>query len=98
MRKSTVIYAIFCACLVWCVVCDPAFAVTVENLKEPIKALKKEIFGGWMFVLKIIILAVGVAFSAHHSSLGPLGIAVGIVLGIIFFDSYLGDGATGALV
>lgn len=98
MSKSTVIYAIVCACLVWCVMDSPAFAVTVETLKEPIKDFKKELFGGWMGLLKIGAPVAGLALSLFRFSPGPLAMGVGVGVGIVFFDKYLGDGATGALI
>lgn len=77
---------------------DPAFAVTVEALKEPMKNLKDDMFGGWMMAAKIGACVVGVVMSVARSSLTPFGLGIGTLAGITFMDKYLGDGATGALI
>lgn len=79
-------------------VTEPAFAVTIEKLQEPIKELKKEIFGGWMMAVKIISAAVGLIISIFRLSLMPFGIGAGLSVGIHFIDKWLGTGADGALI
>lgn len=98
MKISTVIYAIFCACLVWCVVDSPAFAVTIDTLKEPIKDFKSEIFGGWLGAVKIAAFAGGLVMSVARFTFAPAVTGIVATAGIHFFDKYLGDGATGALI
>lgn len=79
-------------------VTEPAFAVTIEKLQDPIKELKKEIFGGWMIAVKIISAAVGLIISIFRLSLMPFGIGAGLSVGIHFIDKWLGNGADGALI
>jgi hypothetical protein len=80
------------------IVSDPAFAVTVEKLQEPIANLKTEIFSGWMMVVKICAATAGIVISAFKGSLAPFGIGAGLSAGIHLYDSYLGTGADGALI
>lgn len=77
---------------------EPAVAVTIEKLQDPIKELKKEIFGGWMIAVKIISAAVGLIISIFRLSLMPFGIGAGLSVGIHFIDKWLGNGADGALI
>lgn len=77
---------------------DPVFAVTVERLQEPIRALKNDIFGGWMMAVKICAAAAGIIMSAFRGSLAPFGIGAGLSMGIHLYDQYLGNGADGALI
>lgn len=83
---------------VFFLVTEPAFAVTIEKLQEPIKELKKELFGGWMIAVKIISAAVGLIISIFRLSLLPFGIGAGLSVGIHFIDKWLGTGADGALI
>lgn len=77
---------------------NTTWAVTVTELVEPIKHLKTEIFSGWMTVVKICAAASGIILSAFRGSLVPFGIGAGLAAGIHLYDSYLGDGAAGALI
>ena len=77
---------------------DPAVAVTIEKLQEPITNLKTEIFSGWMMVVKICAATAGIVISAFKGSLAPFGIGAGLSAGIHLYDSYLGTGADGALI
>ncbi len=77
---------------------DSSWAVTVEGLQAPIVALKNEIFGGWMQVVKICAATSGIIMSAFRGSLTPFGIGAGLSAGIHLYDSYLGTGAAGALI
>jgi hypothetical protein len=77
---------------------DPVFAVTVAKLQDPIKDLKQELFGGWMNVVKVCSVVVGIVYSAVRFSLLPAGIGAGISASILFFDKWLGTGADGALI
>ena len=86
------------AFFVICLFTDPTWAVTVEKLQEPIKDLKKEIFGGWMVALQICAAAMGILLSIFRGSLAPFGIGGGITMGIHFLDKYLGDGSSGAFI
>lgn len=83
---------------VYCFLTEPVFAVTVEKLQEPIKELKKELFGGWMVAVKIISAAVGLIISIFRLSLLPFGVGAGLSVGIHFIDKWLGTGADGALI
>ena len=76
---------------------DPAFAVTVEALKEPIKEFKTEVFD-WMAGAKILGLVGGLVMAIFRFSAAPALTGVGVTAGIHFFDKYLGDGAAGALI
>jgi hypothetical protein len=76
---------------------DTASAITVENLKAPIVALKQEVFGGWMFVAKIGAFVMGVVLAIAQMSGMPFGIGCGISCAIHFMDSYIGDGS-GAVI
>lgn len=77
---------------------EPSFAVTVNELQEPIRQLKTEIFSGWMMAVKIGAAAAGIVLSAFRGSLAPFGIGAGLSIGIHLYDKYLGDGAVGALI
>jgi hypothetical protein len=77
---------------------DPALAVTVEKLQEPLQDLKKTIFSGWMMAVKICAAAAGIVLSAFKGSLAPFGIGAGLSMGIHLYDQYLGNGADGALL
>jgi len=76
----------------------PSYGVTVEALQEPIRSLKTNIFGGWMMPVQIMGLACAGALSFFKQTLIPFGVGIGTVAGINFFDTYLGDGAAGALI
>lgn len=91
-------YLILAFGFIYCFVTEPAFAVTIEKLQDPIKELKKEIFGGWMIAVKIISAAVGLIISIFRLSLMPFGIGAGLSVGIHFIDKWLGNGADGALI
>ncbi len=80
------------------VMISPSFGVTVEALKEPIKALKTNIFSGWMMPVQIVGMAASIVFSYMKQSLVPVGMGVGGVVSLNFFDGYLGDGAAGAVI
>lgn len=84
--------------LITCVIESPSFGVTVEALQTPIRNLKANVFGGWMMPVQILGLACACALSFFKQSLIPFGIGIGTVAGINFFDTYLGDGAAGALI
>ena len=92
------IFLSFCTATLFFMCADPAFAVTITKLQEPIRDLKSEIFGGWMMVVKIAAAAAGIILSAFRGSLAPFGIGAGISAGIHMFDKYLGSGAEGALI
>lgn len=77
---------------------DPTWAVTVNELIQPIQDLKSEIFNGWMTVVKICAAASGIIMSAFRGSLVPFGIGAGLSAGIHLYDSYLTDVAVGALI
>jgi hypothetical protein len=68
-----------------------AFGISVQALKAPMVALKKEAFD-WMFAVKVAAGVMGAAFSVARQSITPFGIGAGVVAGIQFFDTYLGDG------
>lgn len=101
MNQSQIKRAFFLAILfgfVYFYMTEPAFAVTIEKLQEPIKELKKELFGGWMIAVKIISAAVGLIISIFRLNLMPFGIGAGLSVGIHFIDKWLGNGADGALI
>ena len=87
--------ASYCLLSLWS---NEAFAVTVTELQEPIRELKKSIFGGWMMAVKICAAAAGIILSVFRGSLAPFGIGAGLTLGIHLYDQYLGTGADGALI
>lgn len=72
---------------------DCAEAVTVESLKAPIQDLRKEVFGGWMFVVKMISIVFGAIMVIVKQSIVPFGIGAGGAAGIHFGDKWLGDGS-----
>lgn len=92
--KCVVLLVTFLGCLL---VLEPSVAVTVRELEIPIKALKDELFGGWMIAVKIGAAAAGIVLSAFRGSLAPFGIGAGLSVGIHLYDKYLGD-AAGALI
>ena len=71
---------------------DTLQAVPLDTLREPMKAMKKEVWS-YMFAIKVGAAIVGAIGSAIQSSLTPLGIGAGITAGIHFFDGVIGDGA-----
>ena len=77
---------------------NPTWAITVAELQAPVAALKSEIFGGWMMVVKICAATSGIVLSAFRGSLTPFGIGAGLTAGIHLYDAYLGTGAAGALI
>lgn len=97
-QTKKIFYLILTFGFIYFLLMEPTFAVTIEKLQEPIKELKKEIFGGWMMAVKIISAAVGLLFSMFRLSLLPFGIGAGISVGIHFMDKWLGTGADGALI
>jgi hypothetical protein len=68
-----------------------AYAVA-GDLRAPMTALKTTIFGGWLWGVKVVAVAVGSAFAVAQQTITPFGIGAGIGAGIHFFDAYLGDG------
>lgn len=88
--------------LCWMMLLVVAFVTTdagaeVVSLQEPIKGLKKEMFGGWMHVVQIMACVVGAVVSVAKQSPVPLGVGAVITAGIKFFETFLGD-AGGALL
>ena len=77
---------------------NPSWAVTVKELAAPITALKAEIFGGWMMVVKICAAASGIVMSVFRGSLTPFAIGAGLAIGIHLYDGYLDAGAAAALI
>ena len=67
-------------------------AVPVDTLREPMQAMKKEVWS-YLFPIKVASVVVGSAFSLMRQSLMPFGIGAGISASIQFFDSVLGDGS-----
>jgi hypothetical protein len=84
--------------LLFSIATNPTWAVTVQELIEPIQNLKTEIFSGWMTVVKVCAAATGIVLSAFRGSLMPFAIGAGLSAGIHLYDSYLGDVAAGALI
>ncbi len=84
--------------LITIVMISPSFGVTVEALKAPITTLKTNIFNGWMMPVQIVGMASSIVFSYMKQSLVPVGMGVGGVVSLNFFDGYLGDGAAGAVI
>jgi type IV secretory pathway VirB2 component (pilin) len=84
--------------MITAVMMSPTFGVTVEALQAPVRNLKTTVFGGWMMPVQILGLACAGGMSFFKQSLVPFGVGVGTVAGINFFDTYLGDGAAGALI
>ncbi|WP_010303943.1 hypothetical protein [Candidatus Odyssella thessalonicensis] len=76
---------------------DCADAITVQSLKAPIQELKKEIFGGWMFVVQIISAVGGIVISVIAQSLKPLGWGGATAVTAHFYDKYIGDGKSGLI-
>ena len=97
-RRRTMLFAIFAILILSMFFTDSTWAVTIAELQAPIRALKSEIFGGWMMVVKICAVTSGIVLSAFRGSLTPFGIGAGLTAGIHLYDSYLGTGAAGALI
>ena len=72
---------------------DQLQAIPLDTLREPMKAMKKEVWS-YMYVIKVAATVVGGIFSVVQQSLTPLGIGAGITAGITFFDGVVGDGST----
>jgi hypothetical protein len=72
-------------------------AVPLESLREPMKAMKNEIWS-YMFAIKIGAAVMGCIMSVLNSSLTPLGLGIGISAAIQFFDSIIVNDAAAALV
>lgn len=96
--SHTTPYYIFGGLILAYILTAPCFGVTLDALQAPIRTLKSNIFGGWMIPVQILGLACSGAMSFFKQSLVPFGVGIGTVAGINFFDSYLGDGAAGALI
>ena len=98
MAKQNAPMLIVGGLLITIVMISPSFGVTVEALKDPIKNLKTNIFNGWMMPVQIVGMAASIVFSYMKQSLVPVGMGVGGVVSLNFFDGYLGDGAAGAVI
>ena len=85
-------------CFLYMVCTEPTWAVTVNELIQPVQGLKDEIFGGWMMVVKIGAAVAAIMFSIFKGSLVPLGIGAGLTAGIHLYDAYLVNAAAGALI
>ncbi len=84
--------------LIVCVTTAPAFGVTVEDLRAPIKDLKDTIFGGWMWIAKIGAAVGGCVMAVYQRDIIPLATGAAVGLGIHFYDGYFGDASAGALI
>lgn len=84
--------------LVVCVMTAPTFGVSVEALKAPVKALRDDIFGGWMWVAKIGAAVGGCVMAVYQRDIVPLATGAAVGLGIHFYDGYFGDPTAGALI
>lgn len=93
-----ILIAIFSSLILSVFFTEPTWAITVAELQAPVAALKNEIFGGWMQVVKICAATSGIIMSVFRGSLTPFGIGAGLTAGIHLYDSYLGTGAAGALI
>ena len=98
LQNQSGMYLLLSILLVGIFLSDTVYAVTVNELQAPIVALKSEIFGGWMMVVKICAATAGIVMSAFRGSLAPFGIGAGLAAGIHLYDAYLGTGAAGALI
>lgn len=83
--------------LIVCVMTAPTFGVTVETLKQPIKDLKHDIFGGWMWIAKIGAAVGGCVMAVYQRDIIPLATGAAVGLGIHFYDGYFSD-VNGALI
>ena len=97
-QTKTLIFSMLLIFLLCSFFTDPTYAVTVAELAAPIAALKSEIFGGWMMVVKICAATSGIILSVFRGSLVPFAIGAGLTMGIHLYDAYLGTGAAGALI
>ena len=84
--------------LIVCVMTAPTFGVTVAELKAPVKALRDDIFGGWMWVAKIGAAVGGCVMAVYQRDIVPLATGAAVGLGIHFYDGYFGDPTAGALI
>jgi hypothetical protein len=71
---------------------DALQAVPLDTLREPMKAMKKEVWS-YMYVVKVAAALVGGVMSVVQQNLMPMGVGGGIAAGIHFFDEVIGDGA-----
>lgn len=71
---------------------DSVSAGVVDNLREPMKALKSEV---WSYTNVIVIAAalIGAAGSAVKGSPAPFASGIAVAAGLTFFDSVIGDGS-----
>lgn len=91
--KKNVPTVVVCGSILWCLA-EPAFAIKVPELVEPVSDLKETIFGGWMWVPKIGAAVGGCLLAVYNQSIMPLATGAGVGLGIHFYDLYLkADGA-----
>jgi hypothetical protein len=84
--------------LIVCVMTAPTFGVSVEALKAPVKTLRDDIFGGWMWVAKIGAAVGGCVMAVYQRDIVPLATGAAVGLGIHFYDGYFGDPTAGALI
>ena len=84
--------------LIVCVMTAPTFGVSVEALKAPVKTLRDDIFGGWMWVAKIGAAVGGCVMAVYQRDIVPMATGAAVGLGIHFYDGYFGDPTAGALI
>ena len=71
---------------------DALQAIPLDTLREPMKAMKKEVWS-YMFPVKIAAAVMGLVMSAVQANLMPLGVGLGVAAGVHFFDGMIGDGS-----
>lgn len=81
-----------------CLMVHDVEAVNIQALQQPIADLKDNVFSSWMVPVKVLGIAASGAISFYKQSLVPFAMGIGTVLGITFFDSYLGNAAQGILI
>jgi hypothetical protein len=102
IRRSQTIYLlkqnapalIVLGILIVCVMTAPTFGITVKELRDPIKNLRDDLFGGWMWVAKIGAAVGGCVMAVYQRDVVPLATGAAVGLGIHFYDAYFKDSAT----
>lgn len=92
-KQLLIISGLSVVCLVFSATLD---AVPVADLKAPLKAMKDEVWS-YMYIVKLAAAVVGGCVGVMQHSVTPLGVGVGISVGLHFFEKVIGDGSAALL-
>lgn|SRR3989338_1615317 len=75
---------------------DPLLGVPVADLRVPLKAMKDEVWS-YMYIVKLAVAVVGTCVGVMQQSVTPLGVGLGLSVGIHFWEKMIGDGSAALL-